>query len=270
MKPVILMRTSLSEEAELHSCQQHFDVYQNRTLIPEGSLVIGRYSVVPFYKELEDDLKCRNCTLINSYNQHRWIADLREWYEDFKDITPKTWFSLESLPENEGPYILKGETNSRKFDWNTHMFAANKKEAIQVYLRLSSDGLVGQQNIYIRKYEPLVKLLDGFGGLPISEEYRFFILDRQVLSGGFYWSSHTDDLTTIPSPASVPQEFLEQVIDRIGFNVRFVVVDIARKVDGTWMVVELNDAQQSGLSDNKPDHLYSEMKKVLSFFGTNT
>ena len=227
-------------------------------------MVIGRYSVVPFYKELEEDLKYRNCDLINTYSQHRWIADLREWYQDFEDITPKTWFDLYSLPD-EGPFVLKGETNSRKFNWNTHMFAKDKREAGQVYSRLSADGLVVEQNIYIRKYEPLVKLGEGLNGLQVSEEYRFFFLDGQVLSGGFYWSSHVDDLTEVPNPARVPQEFLKTVGQRIGFNARFVVVDIARKVDGGWMVVEVNDGQQSGVSENKPDEIYSKMKKVLSF-----
>jgi hypothetical protein len=264
MKPVILMRPTLSDSTELNAAKAHFDLYENRTKIPPGSLVIGRYSVLPFYKELEEDLKVNGSTLINTYSQHRWIADMREWYQDFEGITPKTWFELHTLPD-EGPFVVKGETNSRKFNWNTHMFAKNKQEAIQIHSRLSEDSLIGQQNIYIRKYEPLVKLGEGLNGLPVSEEYRFFFLDHQVLSGAFYWSSHVDDLTEVPKAANVPQEFLAEVKSRIGFNARFVVVDIARKVDGTWMVVEINDGQQSGVSENDPNELYSNMKKALSF-----
>lgn len=263
--PVILMRASLTEESEILSAAKFFPVYENRTKVPPNSLVIGRYACLPFYKELEEDLLVNESCLINSYSQHIWIADLKEWYQDFEGITPKTWFDLRSLPEN-GPFVLKGQTNSKKFNWSTHMYAKDKRQAIEVHGRLSQDSLIGQQDIYIREYVPLRRLADGFNGLQVSEEYRFFILDGKVLSGGFYWSSHLDDLTTIPDPAIVPEEFMKDVLQRIGSNARFVVVDIARKEDGDWTVIELNDGQMSGLSENKSDILYSNMKKVLSFF----
>jgi hypothetical protein len=152
------------------------------------------------------------------------------------------------------------------------MFAKDKKEAIQVYSRLMDDSLISQQEIYIRQFVPLKKLADGLNDLQISEEYRFFILDGQVVSSGFYWSSHIDDLTTVPDPASIPQEFLDDVIQRIGTKARFVVVDIARTAEDTWIVIELNDGQMSGLSENKPETLYTNIKKILdfSFSGVNT
>lgn len=145
------------------------------------------------------------------------------------------------------------------------MFARNKKEAIEVYRRLSQDGLVGGQDIYIREYVPLRKLADGFNGLPISEEYRFFILDGEILSGAFYWSSHADDLTEVPTCDRVPLTFLSEVTDRIGFKARFVVVDIGIKTDGEPIVIELNDGQMSGPSENDLDVLYRNLKKVLDF-----
>lgn len=271
MKPVILLRDSIAEESELAEAENHFPVYFQRSKVPSGSLVIGRYSVLPYYRELENDLLENGSCLINSYSQHLWIADLKEWYEDFLEITPKTWTKLSEIPE-VGPFVLKGQTNSKKFNWKTHMFAKDKKEAIQVYSRLMDDSLISQQEIYIRQFVPLKKLADGLNDLQISEEYRFFILDGKVVSSGFYWSSHIDDLTTIPDPASVPQEFLDDVIRRIGTKARFVVVDIARTAEDTWIVVELNDGQMSGLSENKPETLYSNIKKILdfSFSGTNT
>lgn len=269
MKPVILMRASLTEESEVTAAQNHLPVYRLRSQIPPGSLVVGRYSVLPYYKELEEDLTANGSCLVNSYHQHAWIADLREWYQDLHGLTPKTWFTLAEIPE-EGPFVLKGATNSRKFEWNTHMFARNKREAIEVYRRLSQDGMIGDQSIYIRQYEPLRKLMDGFNGLPISEEYRFFILDGEVLSGAFYWSSHVDDLTEVCTPDRVPPEFLQKVIDRIGFKARFVVVDIGIKANGEPTVIELNDGQMSGLSENNPDILYQKMKKHLDFLADAT
>lgn len=262
LTPVILMRPSLAEEQEFLIASKYLPTYKKRTEVPKNSLVVGRYSTLPFYKELEEDLAENGSKLINDYNQHLWIADLKEWYEDFKGLTPRTWTELSSLPE-KGPFVLKGETNSKKFHWNTHMYAETRRQAIDVYNRLCQDSLIGQQKIYIREYVPLVKLAEGLNGLQVSEEYRFFILDGKILTGDYYWSSHVDDLTTIPSPNNVPSDFLKEVVERIGLKARFVVVDIAHKMDGGWTVIELNDGQQSGLSENKPDKLYSEIKKVL-------
>lgn len=267
-KPVILMRSSLAEETEENIAGKYLPVYKSRCQIPPQSLVIGRYSVLPYYKELVEDLAQNGSELINSYQQHKWIADMKEWYVDLEGLTPHTWFDLASIPE-KGPFVLKGSTNSKKFQWNTHMFAENKQEAIKVYSRLTEDTLIGQQDIYIRQYVPLKKLEEGLNGLPITEEYRLFILDNQVISGAFYWSSHTADfdpsyLKTL-TYKNIPQSFIDSVLTRIGSNARFVVVDIARKEDGDWIVIELNDGQQSGLSENDPDVLYKNLKNNLDF-----
>lgn len=266
--PVILMRTSQNEEEEEAVAKKYFDVYNNRCAIPENSLVVGRYSTLPFYKELEADLAEKNCQLINSYSQHRWIADLKNWYEDLKEFTPKTWFKLADIPDNV-PVVLKGETNSKKFNWNTHMFANNKKDAIQVYSRLMEDSMISQQEIVIRQFVPLRKIADGLNGLNISEEYRLFVLNGKVISGGFYWSSHIDDLSEDVlkslSWKNIPESFLNKVLPILGCNAPFVVVDIARTADDRWIVVEVNDAQHSGLSENDPNVIYENLKKSLNF-----
>jgi len=54
------------EEDELIHIKKYFNCTNSRTNIPNNSLVIGRYSVLPFYKELENDLANRKCKLINT------------------------------------------------------------------------------------------------------------------------------------------------------------------------------------------------------------
>lgn len=267
-KSVVLMRASMAEENEKSIAEKYFKVYDHRGAVPENSLVIGRYSVLPFYKELEEDLAEKGSHLVNSYSEHRWIADLKNWYEDLKDFTPKTWFKLADIPDDL-PVVLKGETNSKKFSWNTHMFAKNKKEAIQVYGRLMEDSLISQQEIVIRQFVPLKKLLEGLNGLNVSEEYRLFVLNGKVVSGGFYWSSHVDDLSdevkNSLSWEKIPKPFLNNVLSILGCKAPFVVVDIARTEDDNWIVVEVNDGQFSGLSENNPDILYRNLKNSLDF-----
>ncbi len=106
--------------------------------------------------------------------------DLQNYVYDLQVLTPRTWRDLHSIPDNMS-FVLKGETNSRKSNWKRDMFAANKKEAIEVYGRLSDDSLIGQQKIYIREYIPLMKYMDGINGMPVTKEFRFFIAFGHIL-----------------------------------------------------------------------------------------
>lgn len=262
MKPVILFRQDSTNSEELKVVEKHFEVFTQRNEVPPDSLVIGRYSVLPFYKELEEDLSINDSKLINSFKQHHFIADLGNWVGRLQNLTPPTWTRLEDLPENTS-FVLKGETNSKKNYWDTHMFAKDRCAAVDVYLRLKEDSLIENQQIYIREYVPLKTFLYGPHGLPITEEYRFFIFNKNIMGGGFYWSNYVDDLPEIPGAWNVPYTFLHNVINKVNIN-SFYVLDVAHKEGGLWMVVELNDGQQSGLSEVNPNTLYGNLSRELS------
>jgi len=262
LKPVIYWRRSMDKDEYEAACR-HFTVVTRRTAIRAGSLVIPRYAALPYNEELCEDVAALGAVPINTYHQHCYVANLRNWYYDLAEITPRTWFALDQIPE-EGPFVLKGQTNSKKFQWDTHMFAENKRAAMDVFCRLSIDGHVGVQQIYARQYVPLKKLDEGLHGLPISEEYRFFVLDGQILAGGFYWASNADDLVGQYDHNDVPLYFLDAVIARVSPHIRFWVVDVARTAAGEWIVVELNDAQQSGLSCIDPDVFYGALASQLA------
>ncbi len=267
MKPVILMRASLAEDEELRVAREHLPVYETRGKVPADSLVVGRYSVLPYYRELEEDLKVNGSALINTVNQHGYVADMKQWYADLKDFTPRTFFSLSAFTSAcpAGAYVLKGQTNSKKQQWDTHMFAPTPADVGTVYRRLCDDGLIGDQDVYIREYVPLRNFGAGIRGLPISEEYRFFVLDGKVVGSGWYWSQFPEvrEENNL-SPDLVDQTFLRNAIDAVGHAIRFFVIDVARRADGGWMVVELNDGCMAGLSDVDPNVLYSNLAKSLT------
>lgn len=268
MKPVVLIRTSLADEEEHEAARKHFQVYTQRTCVKDDELVIPRYAALPEYKEFEQDIRNMNGRLINDFRSHCYVADLRNWYYDLAEYTPRTWFYLDQIP-TEGPFVLKGQTNSRKQHWNTHMFADNKYEAVRVHSRLIGDSYIGAQDIYVREYIPLKHLTEGFQGLPICEEYRFFVLDGQILCGAFYWAEHGEYIRDVLgiqdiSANNVPRDFLDYVISIVSPKIRFFVIDVAKTENNEWIVVELNDGQQSGLSENDPDTLYGNMRKVLN------
>lgn len=273
MKPIILYREFDTPDSEVVAFN-HAGLVSTytRTTIQKDELVIGRYSVLPYYFELSQDLRVIGAKLINSFKEHAYLADVGSWSVDLERLTPMTWRqgTFKDLPDDMA-FVLKGQTNSKKFLWDTHMFAANKQEVGKVMARLLDDSLIGQQTIYAREYVPLVNYGVGLHGLPITKEFRFFILYGQVVSGAFYWSSHIEEVTaaagSIPSADEVPGGFLDEVLNRIGNYVPFFVVDIAQTQSGDWLVIDVNDGQMSGLSETDPEEFYKDMRRILKEVG---
>lgn len=264
MFPIILYSGVEFERDELEFAQKYFKCTNRRPDIKSGMMVIGRYSLWPFYADQEKDIEYVGAKLINNYNQHRYIADLQNYVMDLGNLTPKTWNNISDIPDDGTQFVLKGETNSRKSNWLKSMFAADKKSAIEVYNRLTDDSLIGLQNIYIRQYVPMVKYLDGVNGMPVTKEFRFFVAYGKIISGGYYWQNYIDDLPEVPDHNEVPISFLQQVIDKVRDQSNFYTIDVGQAIDGTWFVVELNEGQQAGLSCNDPNTLYYNLGKVIS------
>ena len=257
----VLFRKDIDTEEEFEVAKKFFPIKESRMDNLNDSLIIPRYSALPFYKELEDDLSYVNSRLINSYKQHKYIADF-QYYHDIADLTPETYFQLHEVPEG-GPYIVKGATNSRKFEWNTMMFAQDRKRAIEIACDLRKDSMIQQQDIIVRKYIPLMKVEEGINGLPMSNEWRFFCYDDSILSCGFYWSI-AEEYGKLDYKAI---DLVKTVIKRVRGNVVFYVVDVAQKEDGEWIVIEMNDGSMSGLSANDPNTLYGNLYIQMAYRG---
>lgn len=207
--PKIYYRKSLFDKEELSAAENYFECVSLITDIKKNDYVIPRYSLFPFPLDQEKEIKNIGAKAINSYAQHLYVADLGNYVLDLGNLTPLTWDNLYNLPE-DCSFILKGETNSKKSNWNRDMFAPDKKTAIEIHGKLCDDGLIGQQKIYIRKYEPLVTYLIGINGIPITKEFRFFVAFGKVLCGDYYWANYVDDLESKPDVNEVPKEFLQK------------------------------------------------------------
>lgn len=263
MDPVILFRVSNSDESrEADIARKYFPVVNSRVQC-QNKLVIGRYSVLPYYRELDVDLRLNYSQLINSYHQHQWIANF-DYYEDLEDFTAKSYDSNNFWQAPEGAYVVKGRTNSRKHQWKTHMFAASKLEAVKIGAELLQDGLLCSQGIIYREFIPLNVLeVDDISGLPYANEWRFFFYKRTMLTYGFYWSSSKDDTIKSARMSDDGLAFAHQVADVAADYANFYVLDIAERKNGGWALIEVNDAQMSGLSENAPETLYGELKAAL-------
>ena len=233
--------------------------------IPPNRVVFPRFRAIPFGAELEREVAARGSVLINSYPQHRAIADLFSWVADLDGLTPPA-YTLDDMPYlPEGEYFVKGETNSIKNNWFSSAYAATKSDLIRVVGNVMGDQYVGSQSIVIRPFQHYRKLTDAVDGRPVFHERRAFVLDGQVLSSAFYWSSFADEYgDTEPLVAGAYERTLNEAVSRIGDLARFIVIDCAEYEDGTWGVIELNDGSMSGLSENDPSDVWGGVLSALN------
>lgn len=253
----VLFRELDHESNELSICKSHISTVEYRTQTAPHSTVIGRYSVLPFYRELEQELKIHGSKLINSYREHSWVANITSWAGPgriLEQVTPTVYTNWSDLPE--GSYVVKGKTNSRKHQWNTHMFAPTREDVPKIARRLYDDPLLLQQGLVARPYIPLKKLSEGINDLPISNEWRTFWLrtEHQVcmIHSEFYWSSF--DVTPGDKP---PFLWMQEIAEKITPCIHFFVMDVAQTEASDWIVIELNDGQMSGL--NNYEGLYKSL-----------
>ena len=259
--PVILMRTTAHEQEEYAIAARHLPVYESRMDVPDGSLVVGRYSVLPYYEELDRDLGRRGSRLINLPQEHRFLADVTAWSDLLEGMTPRTWTHWARLPQ--GAYVVKGRTNSRKHRWSTHMFAPTREDIPAIVARLMDDALLSEQGLVVREYLPLLKLGEGINGLPITNEWRTFWLRQEgtprLLARGFYWAASHPELAPKAAWTAEAEALARQAARIVSASAAFFVLDLAQRSDGRWTVIELNDGQMSGLCGCHAETLYAAL-----------
>lgn len=255
MQPIILARVDSDCEHEIEAARRYWPVVLDRRQCRD-SLVVGRYSVLPFYDALEEALAERGCRLINSHEQHRWIANF-DYYDTFRDVTPESWTEAEFDSAPDGPFILKGRTSSFKHQWSDLMFAVDKPDAMRKSAELHRRAVIAQQGLLIRRYVPLETFEYTDSGLPISNEWRFFFVGEQLIGYGYYWARLAPHAQ--PHMDAGGLAFASECASRMRGRATFFVVDIARTVEGQWLLIELNDGQTSGLGVMDADEFYRSL-----------
>lgn len=89
LTPRIYFRTSQEVEEEWQWIRRSGLSFTTWLSDLEGHIVIPRYSALPFYKEVEEEINMIGGHMINSYQQHQYVADIKNWYPDLQQFTPK-------------------------------------------------------------------------------------------------------------------------------------------------------------------------------------
>lgn len=219
------------------------------------------------YKTLYLLLEKRGIILINTPEEYERYHLLPGWYHEFSNETMHsvwedtgTLSAAMSLTKNlHGSYVVKDFVKSRKYEWYDACFIQNienrenAERIIGNFIERQDNNLVG--GIVLREFVKLRSI--GFhekSGMPISEEYRIFVFAGNILCVNDYWENANKT-----SLSDDEVEWIKSIAKRIRSN--FVTIDVARKEDGSLIIMELGDGQVSGLQQIDPTDFYGAFDK---------
>jgi hypothetical protein len=233
-----------------------------RRVVVEPTPILGLYRgwmLKPGqYTQLYQALADKGILLINDPAAYRHCHYLPESYEVIRGQTPvSVWLKtaggvdLDEMmallqPFGSKPLILKDFVKSQKHYWREACFipSASDREAVARivtrFLELQGDDL--NEGLVFREYVELEPLTThSRSGMPLTQEYRLFVLDGEPIHSSIYWEEGDYQET---QPEITPfRGVLSQV------KSRFFTLDIARQRDGDWLIIELGDGQVAGLPE---------------------
>ena len=225
------------------------------------------------YRILYYDLLNKNYKLINTVEEYQNCHYLPDSLQFIGHRTPVTVFEKVSSGDyfntllekvkifGNSPVIIKDYVKSEKHDWHTACFVTDAsdteqlKKTIDNFLHLRGQYL--NEGIVIRAFEELNGLtIHSKSGMPLTEEYRLFFLNKQLLAIYNYWEEGTYDLA---KPDTKEFDELAATIDS-----NFFSMDIARTKSDGFIIIELGDGQVAGLPDraDKGD-FYMRLKEAI-------
>lgn len=211
------------------------------------------------YRQLFDALASIGIYLINNPAQYTHCHYLPESYSIIESYTPtsvwlktSTKISIEQImelirPFGSQPIVVKDFVKSRKHEWETACYipsasdCASVESVVRRFIELQgnnlNEGLVFREFI---EFEPLSN--HGQSKMPLTKEFRLFFLDGEPIYSVEYWDE--GDYQEIIPPISRFVKVASSV------QSRFFTMDVAKRIDGDWMIIELGDGGVAGLPDN--------------------
>ncbi|WP_028050924.1 ATP-grasp domain-containing protein [Cellulomonas sp. URHD0024] len=192
------------------------------------------------YAAFEHALGARGVALRTSAAAFRTAHELPGWYAALSDLTPQTVWSTGGAPDEvaalcaalgTGGAVLRDYVKSMKHYWDEACFIPDVTDidtATRVaarFVELREDSLTG--GLVLRRFEH-------FRG---AEVRTWWIDGRCALA-----TAHPDTADELPGPELVLPD-LGPTVTALGLG--FVTVDLARREDGVWRVIELGDGQVS-------------------------
>ena len=216
---------------------------------------IARIGAIADYEKTYRALLAFDFELINTPAQHQLASDLASWYPLIKDLTPRskvyqTFPALLQAQQDIGfPMFIKGSRQTAKHN-PALSIAHNEEEFLYIQQAYQADPILHWQKVVCRELIPLKRMTHQVADkVPISFEFRTFWWNSRLVGEGHYWSQYLDYRWTDTERATALR-IAEVVTKRL--EIPFLVIDLAMTASGQWIIIECNDAQESGYCGVQP------------------
>lgn len=228
---------------------------------PEDTEVTARVGPIAGYEAFFTMLGTLGLRLVNDPAASHRANDLRGWYPRLADLTARSlWFEkepdLDRVAREIGfPVFVK--TVQQTLRHRRDVSVVSDREALErAVAAYRSDPVLGMQPLAFREYlelAPLPLAPRHPERIPGGREIRSFWWKGRIVGDGPYWSR---DGGWTPSPVDRMQALAlaEEAARRL--DVPFLVVDAAQRINGSWVIIEANDAQESGYTGVSPVALW--------------
>ncbi len=220
---------------------------------PAEIVAVARVGALDSYETSHADLLADGVRLIHDPEQNLRATRLPRWYPLLADLTPRSlWF--EGAPD---PKQIEEELG-----WPIFMKGARQTSRHRRKLSIITgpDQLERALDVVCRSLVSLRPVEDPDPErIPSSYEFRTFWWHGELVGCGRYWWEGVEYELTAEErgPAlDVAREAARRV------DVPFLVVDVAQRIDGAWIVIECNDGQESGYAGVSPFTLWREVVRL--------
>jgi len=242
-----------------------FSLYHNCThpvYLKEGVRGIFRIGAVQSYEALYEEFKEMGVNIVNSPAEHKMASELTSWYPILSEFTPKSICFNDFPPYAEliqqlGPKIfLKGARQTSRHDPSLSL-VNNGQDYLRIQKAYLENDILHWQTVVARQFVELKPVRGEIPGkLPPKFEFRTFWFENRLIGFGQYWYQ-------VP-PYAITDKQRESCIE-LGqtianeIKVPFVAIDLGLTVNDEWILIECNDAQESGYAGISPRTLWNAL-----------
>jgi hypothetical protein len=228
-----------------------------------AAIWIGYVPLPSHYEAIHAAALTKNIRIINAPDEFRRAEEFDRFYPRLGELTARSAVadSLEACEaaavEMGYPVFVKGTIQSLKSKGVEACVAHDASQLRAIAGRILQSHRRSLGKVIVRELVALRHSRTGPGGFPLGREYRLFVLRGEVVGLGYYWEGedalaelHAGERETLIALAC-------EAARRVA--VPYLTVDIGQRDNGDWLVIEVGDAQFSGLSQVPIHALWSRL-----------
>lgn len=235
---------------------------------PAPTVWVGFIPSPERYAAFYDAALARGLHLLNTPDEHHTAMEFDRALPLLGGLTPASAVAhspeaaVEAAAQLGYPVFLKGAVKSNKEGGWAACVAATPEETYQLAAGLLAREGRARGRVIVRELAPVRQSGAAPGGFPLGREYRVFLYQGQVLARSYYWDEHADPFPLTAADAAAIDSLAQEAARRVGTP--FIAVDVAQRADNVWIVIEVGDAQFSGLSHVPVLELWAALLRALA------